>query len=92
MSVADLRARMDEANQPKKRGAYCEGSMTFWRHMLWGSLIIQVPFLVAFAVSAFTPWDALSQVMGSIYWAAFVCLFGIFWIALFFVRRRNNSS
>lgn len=67
-----------------------ESGMTFWKHMLLGYLILLVPFLAAFAISSFTTWDAFGQVIGSDYWAALVCLFGLFWIALFFVRRQKN--
>ena len=66
--------------------------MMFWMHMFRGWLILLVPCVGAFIISAFTPWDAFDQVIGSDYWAAFVCLFGAFWIALFFIQRRKNST
>jgi hypothetical protein len=68
------------------------GNVSFWTHMFRGFLILLVPFVALFAISILTPWDVFSRVMASDYWLFGVPLFGLVWIAAFFLQRRGNSN
>jgi hypothetical protein len=66
--------------------------MTFWQHMLRGWLILMVPFAICFLISLFTPWDMFDQTIVSDDWLYIPPVFGAFWIALFFWRKREKPA
>jgi hypothetical protein len=66
--------------------------MSFWKHMFRGYLISLIPFMAAFLISAFTPWDIFdSEYFGDAI-LYIIPLFGLVWIVYYFYKYRPIAA
>ncbi|MBS0470893.1 MAG: hypothetical protein JSR60_07470 [Proteobacteria bacterium] len=64
--------------------------MSYWRHAMRGFLFLLVPFIGAFLVSVFTPWDIVDTKVFDVVFLYGVPLFGAFWLGLYIRKMLKN--